>query len=41
MTTNTRRLLDLVLTAIGVSLLPGILSAEIDGPGPDAWRVTG
>ncbi|SLN71780.1 hypothetical protein PSM7751_03875 [Pseudooceanicola marinus] len=41
MTTNTRRMLDVVLTAIGVSLLPGILSAEIDGHGPDAWRVTG
>ena len=41
MTTNTRRMLDVALTAIGVSLLPGILSAEIDGHGPDAWRVTG
>ncbi|MGR3564639.1 MAG: hypothetical protein ACU0FH_18310 [Heliomarina sp.] len=41
MTTNLRRKLDVVVTAIGVSLLPCVVSAEIDGHGPDAWRVTG
>lgn len=40
MTTKTRRMLDVVLTAIGVSLLPGISRAEIDEHSPDAWRVT-
>lgn len=40
MTIKTRRMFAVALTAIGVSLLPGILSAEIHGRGPDAWRVT-
>ncbi len=40
MTTKTRRMFAVALTAIGVSLSPSILSAEIHGHGPDAWRVT-
>lgn len=36
MTTKTRRMFAVALTAIGVSLLPDILRAEIDEHSPDA-----
>lgn len=38
---HLRRRFEAVVAAIGLALLPGALGAEIDGHGPDAWRVTG
>ncbi len=39
MTRQLRRRFEAVVAAIGLARLPGALGAEIDGHGPDAWRV--
>lgn len=39
--TSMRKLFDVAIAVLTIGLLPCAVHAEIDGHGPDAWRVTG